>query len=452
MKDEFIGIVAISKNGYIGKEGKLPWHLPEEIKLFKEITMGHTVVMGRKTYESIGKLLPGRKNIILTNNRNYKVEGATVIHRPDDIFFADTSSKIFIIGGKSVYEAFSPWITSWYVSKLTFDVDGDTKLDTKMLQLAEQQEHVYSGDDFTCTKYICNSAQITTFGREIFTNSLSPIEQRIIKYGNVEQAVKNPTFRDMVLERYRYYSKSHEIQLIRYKNGNIFFSALPKNIDKFKNNWANLNEQTLGYFEIIRPKHYLNYTDKEVKEAFDTIHAYIRNLFVCSEGEEELEMTKSLSYTIYEKMADTCLYQHNAPYKWDVAKSVCYYDCADWDDYREQFLFWYGKGEWSNKSLRDAIIDELIVPFFANMFSNYLDSIGGWEDWGFKGKPIKSLKVIKSRAYHSLHTIYTALYRALVLITKDVYVKLQDEDVIPKIIARLSEIDVLGKELAQEQH
>ena len=77
-------IAAIDQKRGIGKRGKLPWHLPEDLKRFKELTIGHTVVMGRKTFESIGRVLPNRTNIIITRDLNYKVEGVIVTHSLED--------------------------------------------------------------------------------------------------------------------------------------------------------------------------------------------------------------------------------------------------------------------------------------------------------------------------------------------------------------------------------
>ena len=84
MKPHISLIVARSRNGIIGKEGKLPWHLSEDLKFFKQTTMGRPVIMGRHTWESIGRPLPGRKNIVLTRDPSYKAEGATVVSSLDE--------------------------------------------------------------------------------------------------------------------------------------------------------------------------------------------------------------------------------------------------------------------------------------------------------------------------------------------------------------------------------
>lgn len=103
-------IVAADKNNNIGIDNKLPWHISEDLKYFKRITKGHPVIMGRKTYESIGRLLPNRLNVILTRNPDFKVEGAVILDDIDNAIKTakETSmydtSKVFIIGGSEIYK------------------------------------------------------------------------------------------------------------------------------------------------------------------------------------------------------------------------------------------------------------------------------------------------------------------------------------------------------------
>src|SRR3990167_205188 len=97
-------IAAISKNNVIGKNNKLPWHLPADLKHFKNITMGKPIIMGRKTFESIGKPLPGRQNIIITHNKNYRATGCDVFSSIDDALNAvKHQSEVMIIGGANLY-------------------------------------------------------------------------------------------------------------------------------------------------------------------------------------------------------------------------------------------------------------------------------------------------------------------------------------------------------------
>ena len=98
-------IVAMSKNRVIGKDGGIPWRLSDDQKNFRKVTMGHPIIMGRKTHESIGRPLDGRLNIVLTRDENYEAEGCRVVHSLDEAI--DTSgdtTEVFIIGGEAIYE------------------------------------------------------------------------------------------------------------------------------------------------------------------------------------------------------------------------------------------------------------------------------------------------------------------------------------------------------------
>ena len=102
---EFIMIVAVSENNVIGKDGKIPWYYKEDMKHFKKLTLGNTVVMGRRTYESIGKPLTGRLNIILTKNHNFENENVLVLDSLEKVIdFCEEFNKVYIIGGQSIYE------------------------------------------------------------------------------------------------------------------------------------------------------------------------------------------------------------------------------------------------------------------------------------------------------------------------------------------------------------
>lgn len=116
-------LVAYAKGRVIGKDGQMPWHLPNDLKYVKRTTTGHTVVMGRKTFESIGRPLPDRRNVILTRNTDYRVAGAEVVHRKADVL---ALGDVFILGGADVYAQFLPEADRLYITKLDLDVDGDT--------------------------------------------------------------------------------------------------------------------------------------------------------------------------------------------------------------------------------------------------------------------------------------------------------------------------------------
>ena len=111
-------IVAVGKNRAIGKNNKLLWYIPNDLKHFKKITSGHTVVMGDKTYESIGRLLPNRKNVILSLDKNYKVEGAEVRNSLEDVLneYKDNEEEVFIIGGGIIYKLALPFADKLYIT------------------------------------------------------------------------------------------------------------------------------------------------------------------------------------------------------------------------------------------------------------------------------------------------------------------------------------------------
>nr|AIA18463.1 Dihydrofolate reductase [uncultured bacterium] len=122
-------IVAVANKGVIGKEGDLPWYLPSELARFKAITMGHPIVMGRKTHESIGRALPGRTNIIITRDKKFKAEDCVVCNSLDEALEAAAKSpgseEIFVIGGESVYSEALPKVGKLYLTKVAASVNGD---------------------------------------------------------------------------------------------------------------------------------------------------------------------------------------------------------------------------------------------------------------------------------------------------------------------------------------
>lgn len=120
-------IAAMDRNHLIGADGSLPWHLPADLKRFKAITMGKPIVMGRKTYESIGQPLPGRHNIVVTRNRNYRAPGCTVVHSPDAaLAAAGNAEEILIAGGGQLYRHFLPQAHRLYLTLIEATFSGDT--------------------------------------------------------------------------------------------------------------------------------------------------------------------------------------------------------------------------------------------------------------------------------------------------------------------------------------
>lgn len=123
-------IVAMAKNRVIGTENRLPWNIPDELKRFKEITLGHPIIMGRKTHQSIGRVLPGRENLIVTRDQDFKVDGGIVVHSlKEAIEKAQTepgSDEIFIIGGGEIYKQALPLTDKLYLTIIDKEFEGDT--------------------------------------------------------------------------------------------------------------------------------------------------------------------------------------------------------------------------------------------------------------------------------------------------------------------------------------
>jgi dihydrofolate reductase len=119
-------IAACSKNRVIGKDNKLIWHLPEDLKRFKDLTLGNPIVMGRKTYESIGKSLPGRLNIILTKNRDFKADNCLIYNNIYDMLEIYQQSNLFVIGGGEIYNMFLPYAKKIELTLIDKDFEGDT--------------------------------------------------------------------------------------------------------------------------------------------------------------------------------------------------------------------------------------------------------------------------------------------------------------------------------------
>lgn len=120
-------ILAMDRNNVIGADGGLPWHLPADLRYFKSVTMGKPLIMGRKTYETIGKPLPGRKNIVMTRDETYKAPGCTVVHtRQEALEAAGDALEIMIIGGAEIYGQFLPQADRIYLTRIDEAFEGDT--------------------------------------------------------------------------------------------------------------------------------------------------------------------------------------------------------------------------------------------------------------------------------------------------------------------------------------
>ncbi|HEY8278026.1 MAG TPA: dihydrofolate reductase, partial [Bdellovibrionota bacterium] len=121
-------VVAMSENRVIGVNNHLPWNIPEDLKRFKAITSGHPIVMGRKTFESIGKALPKRTNIVITRDRTYRAEGGVVAHSLDEAFDwakkSPGSDEIFVIGGSEIFKLALPLASRIYLTEVSWPFEG----------------------------------------------------------------------------------------------------------------------------------------------------------------------------------------------------------------------------------------------------------------------------------------------------------------------------------------
>ncbi|MCX6807105.1 MAG: dihydrofolate reductase [Candidatus Berkelbacteria bacterium] len=138
-------IVAISENYVIGDKNQLLWHLPTDMKHFKEITTGKTVVMGRKTFESIGKPLPNRQNVIITQDKEYSAKGCNVTHSIEETLnFLKDKDEIFIIGGALLYAQMLPKADKLYLTIVHKDFDGDAhfpEIDFSQWEETNHEDH-----------------------------------------------------------------------------------------------------------------------------------------------------------------------------------------------------------------------------------------------------------------------------------------------------------------------
>lgn len=121
-------IVAVAENNVIGKDNKLIWHLPEDLKRFKKLTTGHTIIMGRKTFESLGRILPNRKHVILCNDMELNIEDENVEVLEDISMlkqYIDSTEENFVIGGATIYKLLMPYANKLYLTLIHEEFEGD---------------------------------------------------------------------------------------------------------------------------------------------------------------------------------------------------------------------------------------------------------------------------------------------------------------------------------------
>ena len=126
MSGEIVIVVARAANGVIGRGGKLPWHISEDLKRFKRLTLGSVMVMGRKTFDSLPGLLPGRTHIVLTRDPAWSAPGAEVARTPDEAIDIAAGERVSIIGGAEIFDLFLPRANRIELTEVLAEIDGDT--------------------------------------------------------------------------------------------------------------------------------------------------------------------------------------------------------------------------------------------------------------------------------------------------------------------------------------
>jgi dihydrofolate reductase len=152
---KLIAIAAVARNGVIGQQGGMPWHLPEEFKWFKRATLDHAVLMGRKTFASLGKPLPGRLNLVVTRDVAASFPADVVVVRDLDQFDPDSiaSDRVFVAGGAEIYARLLPRCAELWLTHLAFDAEGDTYF-PEFASMFEPAEILLETPEFAVRRYL----------------------------------------------------------------------------------------------------------------------------------------------------------------------------------------------------------------------------------------------------------------------------------------------------------
>ncbi|MBF0779841.1 MULTISPECIES: dihydrofolate reductase [unclassified Granulicatella] len=150
---------AEDSRGLIGKQNVLPWHLPNDLKFFKQVTTGHTIVMGRKTFDGMGKrLLPKRQTIVMTQDKHYDGNGAIICDNIQEIVTLAKNTDVYVIGGSQIFDLFMPYVDKLYQTKIHHTFDGDAymaKIDyTRFKKVYEEQGELDDKNKYAHTFYI----------------------------------------------------------------------------------------------------------------------------------------------------------------------------------------------------------------------------------------------------------------------------------------------------------
>lgn len=157
---EVILIAAVARNGTIGRDNALPWRLKADLAHFKAVTSGHPIVMGRKTWESLGRPLPGRRNVVITRNPGYKADGAEVFTDPAAAMAAlDDAERVFVIGGSELYQQMLAGADHLFLTEIQADIEGDARfpsIDREVFEEVLRESHRADADnefDFDFVEY-----------------------------------------------------------------------------------------------------------------------------------------------------------------------------------------------------------------------------------------------------------------------------------------------------------
>lgn len=138
-------VAALGRNHVIGRDGAMPWHLPEDLRQFKALTLGHPLVMGRRTFDSIGRPLPGRRTIVITRSVSWAHPGVETAHSfADAISLAGPADEVFVVGGGEIYRQALPWAHRMILTQVDAEPEGDTTFptwDAEQWQVTEQRPH-----------------------------------------------------------------------------------------------------------------------------------------------------------------------------------------------------------------------------------------------------------------------------------------------------------------------
>ena len=140
-------IAAMADNRIIGKDNQMPWHLPADFAWFKRCTMGKPVVMGRKTYESIGRPLPGRLNIVISRDASLSIEGVTTVTSIEQALEVAGEVEVMIIGGGAIYAACLPMANKLYITHIEAEIQGDTQFPDWGNEFKETYSEAYQADE-----------------------------------------------------------------------------------------------------------------------------------------------------------------------------------------------------------------------------------------------------------------------------------------------------------------